>query len=174
MPLRPSAEEREQVVRLLRDRSVEGRLSTDTFAERVGLAYEAKSGAELVELTSDVRPARLARRLLLAAVEWASRLDADVEAAWKRPRIPTLALPRAEGVRVRIGRGPSCDCLLPEDSVSRRHAELWREDGRWYVRDLGSRNGTRVNGMRVLEPVEVRPGDRLALGDATYRVSARA
>ena len=37
--LRPSAEERERVVRILRDRSVEGRLSTDTFAERVGLAY---------------------------------------------------------------------------------------------------------------------------------------
>ena len=56
VPLRPSAEERERVVRVLRDRSVEGRLSTDTFAERVGLAYRAKSGAELAELTSDVRP----------------------------------------------------------------------------------------------------------------------
>jgi FHA domain-containing protein/uncharacterized protein DUF1707 len=174
VPLRPSAEERERVVRVLRDRSVEGRLSTDTFAERVGLAYEAKSGAELVELTSDVRPARLPRRLLLAAVEWMSRLDADLEAAWKRPRIPTLALPRAEGIRVTIGRGPSCDCLLPEDSVSRRHAELWREAGRWYIRDLGSRNGTRVNGLRVLEPVGVRPGDRITLGDATYRLTARA
>ena len=161
-------------MRLLRDRSVEGRLSTDTFAERVGLAFQARTGAELTELTSDVRPARRPRRLLLAAVEWASRLDADLEAAWKRPRIPTLALPRAEGIRVTIGRGPSCDCLLPEDSVSRRHAELWRESGRWYVRDLGSRNGTRLNGMRVLEAVELRPGDRLALGDATYRVSARA
>ena len=174
MPLRPSAKDREQVVRLLRDRSVEGRLSTDTFAERVGLAYAAKSGAELVELTSDVRPARRPRRLLLAAVEWVSRLDADLEAAWRRPRIPTLALPRAEGIRVTIGRGPSCDCLLPDDSVSRRHAELWREAGCWYVRDLGSRNGTRVNGMRVLEAVEVRAGDRLTLGDATYRLSARA
>jgi hypothetical protein len=174
VPLRPSAEEREQVVRILRDRSVEGRLSTDTFAERVGLAYQAKSGAELVELTSDVRPARLPRRLLLTAVEWASRLDADLQAAWRRPRIPTLALPRAEGVRVTLGRGPSCDCLLPDDSVSRRHAELWQEAGHWYIRDLGSRNGTRVNGMRVLEPVEVRPGDRLALGDATYRLSSRA
>lgn len=173
MPLRPSAEEREQVVRLLRDRSVEGRLSTDTFAERVGLAYQAKTGAELTELTSDVRPARLPRRLLLSAVEWLSRLDADIEAAWRRPRIPALALPRAEGTRVTVGRGPSCDCLLHEDSVSRRHAELWRDGERWYMRDLGSRNGTRVNGIRVLEPVEVRPGDRVALGDATYRLSCR-
>jgi hypothetical protein len=174
VPLRPSADERERVVRLLRDRSVEGRLSTDTFAERVGLAYQARSGAELVELTSDVRPVRMPRRLLLAAVEWLSRLDADIEAAWKRPRIPTLALPRSEGTRLTIGRAPSCDCLLAEDSVSRRHAELWREHGRWFLRDMGSRNGTRVNGMRVLEAVEVRPGDRLSLGEATYRLSARA
>jgi hypothetical protein len=174
VPLRPSAEERERVVRLLRDRSVEGRLSTDTFAERVGLAYQARSSAELVELTSDVRPARLPRRLLLAAVEWLSRLDADLEAAWTRPRVPSLGLPRTEGLRLTIGRGPSCDCLVPEESVSRRHAELWRSGERWFLRDLGSRNGTRVNGMRVIGDVEVRPGDRLSLGDATYRLRSRA
>jgi FHA domain/Domain of unknown function (DUF1707) len=174
VPVRPSAEERERVVRVLRDRSVEGRLSTDTFAERVGLAYQARSGAELAELTSDVRPAALPRRLLLSAVEWLSRLDADLEAAWSRPRLPALALPRTEGVRLTIGRAPSCDCLAPEDSVSRRHAEVRREGERWLLRDLGSRNGTRVNGMRVIEEVEVRPGDRLTLGEATYRLSSRA
>ena len=174
VPIRPSADERERVVRILRDRSVEGRLSTDTFAERVGLAYQAKSGAELAELTSDVRPAGRARRALLAAVEWLSALDADLEAAWSRPRVTSLALPRAEGVRLMLGRAPNCDCVLPEDCVSRRHAQLWREDDRWFLRDLGSRNGTRLNGMRVSESVEVRPGDRLCLGGATYRLRARA
>ena len=171
--MRPSAEERERVVRLLRDRSVEGRLSTDTFAERVGLAYQAKTGAELTELTSDVRPARLPRRLVRSTVEWLSRLDADIEAAWKRPRVPTLALPRTERARLSIGRAPSCDCLLADESVSRRHAELRREGERGLIRDLGSRNGTRVNGLRVLDEVEVRPGDRIALGEATYRLSSR-
>ena len=68
VPARPSEEERERVVRLLRDRSVEGRISTDTFADRVGLAYGARSSAELVELTSDVRPASRPRRAFLAAV----------------------------------------------------------------------------------------------------------
>ena len=92
---RPSAEERERVVRILRDRSVEGRLSTDTFAERVGLAYQARSGAELAELTSDVRPASAPRRALLAAVEWFSALQADLQAAWSRPRVASLGLPRA-------------------------------------------------------------------------------
>jgi hypothetical protein len=174
VPLRPSAEDRERVVRVLRDRSVEGRLSTDTFAERVGLAYQARSGAELAELTSDVRPAGPGRRMLLAAVEWLSGLQADVEAAWTRPRVPSLALPRAEGVRLMVGRAPNCDCVLPEDCVSRRHAQLWREGERWFLRDLGSRNGTRLNGMRVIESVEVRPGDRLNLGGAAYRLRSRS
>jgi hypothetical protein len=173
VPTRPSAEERERVVRILRDRSVEGRLSTDTFAERVGLAYEARSGAELAELTSDVRPAGRPRRLLLSAVEWLSGLEADLQAAWSRPRLPSLVLPRAERVRLVVGRAPNCDCFVPEECVSRRHAQLWRDGERWYMRDLGSRNGTRVNGMRVIESVEVRPGDRVSLGGATYRLRAR-
>ena len=112
VPIRPSAEDRERVVRTLRDRSLEGRLSTDTFAERVGLAFQARSGAELKELTSDVRPASAPRRFLLTAVEWLSGLQADVEAAWSRPRVPSLSLPRAERVRVlsaRVERLPAED-----------------------------------------------------------------
>jgi hypothetical protein len=173
VPIRPSTDDRERVVRVLRDRSVEGRLSTDTFADRVGLAYNAKSRSELAELVSDVRPASGPRRLLLAAIEWISALDADIEAAWARPRLPSLALPGSDGVRLTVGRSPSCDCVLPEEYVSRRHAELRRDGERWFLRDLGSTNGTRVNGVRVVEEAEVRPGDRLSLGGAAYRLRAR-
>jgi hypothetical protein len=170
VPIRPSAEEREQVVRLLRDRSVEGRLSTETFGDRVGLAYRAKSHAELAQLTSDVRPARGPRRALLTAVEWASSLQADLRAAWERPRVPSLALPSGTATRMLVGRAPNCDCVVPEDGVSRKHAQLLCDGERWYVRDLGSRNGTRVNGVRVIEATEVRPGDRVSLGGASYRL----
>jgi hypothetical protein len=173
VPIRPSTDERERLVRVLRDRSVEGRLSTDTFADRVALAYRAQSGSELAELVSDVRPSRGPRRLLLAAIEWISALDADIEAAWARPRVPSLALPSTDGVHMTVGRSPSCDCVLPEDCVSRRHAELRRDGERWFLRDLGSSNGTRVNGVRVIEDTEVRPGDRLSLGGAAYRLRAR-
>ena len=41
------------------------------------------------------------------------------------------------------------------------------------MRDLGSRNGTRVNGLRVLEETEVRPGDRLGLGEVRFRLVLR-
>lgn len=170
MPIRPSDYERERVVRLLRDRSIEGRLSTDTFADRVGLAYSATSRGQLEQLTLDVRPAGRVRRAAVAAVEWLSGLQADLEAAWERPRAPALALPRTQHARMSVGRAPNCDCVVPDDCVSRRHAQLWREGARWFVRDLGSRNGTRVNGTLVIEDVEVRPGDRLDLGGAVYRL----
>jgi pSer/pThr/pTyr-binding forkhead associated (FHA) protein len=105
-------------------------------------------------------------------VEWLSRLGADLAAAWERPRIPVIALPASAAAPVTIGRANDCDCVLADATVSRRHAELRRDGGRWLLRDLGSRNGTRVNGMRVLETTEVHPGDRVALGEARYRLGS--
>jgi predicted component of type VI protein secretion system len=112
------------------------------------------------------------RRLLLRLVEWTSKLGADLEAAWERPRTPVLALPGAATARVTIGRAADCDCAVAEPTVSRHHAELRRDGDRWLLRDLGSRNGIRVNGMRVLEATEVHPGDGIALGDARFRLLA--
>jgi hypothetical protein len=165
-PLRPSTADRERVARTLRDRSVEGRLSLDTYSERLERVYGARSKDELDELVSDVQPAGAPTQLLLRLIERVSRTVADVQAAWKRPRVPVIALPTG---RVTIGRAANCDCVLSDPTVSRHHAELWREGDRWLLRDLGSRNGTRVNGVLVLEPTEVRPGDRVALGEARRR-----
>ena len=173
LPLRPSAAERERFARILRERSLEERMSPETFSERVERVYGARSRDELEELISDVQPAWAPRRLLLRLVEWISRLGADLEAAWERPRIPVIALP-ASVAPITIGRASDCDCVLTEPTVSRHHAELRREGDLWLLRDLGSRNGTRVNSMRVLEATEVHPGDRVALGDARYRLSIRA
>jgi FHA domain/Domain of unknown function (DUF1707) len=171
LPLRPSAEERERIVRILRERSLEERMSPDTFSERVQRVYGARSQGELEELISDVQPAPAPRRLLLRLVEWFSRLGADLDAAWERPRIPVIALP-AGTAGVTIGRAKDCDLMLSDATVSRHHAELRRHGEGWILRDLGSRNGTRVNGMRVLEATEVHPGDRVALGEARYRLGS--
>lgn len=63
------------------------------------------------------------------------------------------------GTRVVIGRSPDCDVVLASDSVSRQHVELVAHGSGWAVRDLGSRNGTGVNGTRVHGERGLVPGD---------------
>ncbi len=62
-----------------------------------------------------------------------------------------------------IGRSPDCDLLLQHESISRQHARIAREDDGWVLRDLGSKNGSRVNTFHVTDQV-LRNGDRLDLG----------
>src|SRR5438105_585872 len=69
------------------------------------------------------------------------------------------------GQRIVLGRSAEADVPLDSTKVSRQHAELVRDPfDRWWVRDLGSRNGTRVNGVRVSESI-LQPGDVLEVGD---------
>ena len=61
------------------------------------------------------------------------------------------------------GRHPESDIFLDDVTVSRRHAEIRRKDGRFFVQDLGSLNGTYVNRERV-EETELATGDELQIG----------
>jgi FHA domain/Domain of unknown function (DUF1707) len=170
IPGRASDADRERFVKLLQERSIEGRLSTDTFARRLERVLGARSLAELDALVADVRPPGGARRALTRAVSWLSTLSADIQAAWRGPRVPVLALPIDS---ITIGRSSECDCMVTHPSTSRRHAELRRAGERWLLRDLGSRNGTRLNGMRVTEETEVRPGDHVSFGGLPFRLHER-
>lgn len=72
-----------------------------------------------------------------------------------------LALP----ARALVGRAPGCDLVIGHGSISREHAALWWADGAWRVRDLGSRNGTTVDGRRIGDdPVSLAPGAELQFG----------
>jgi hypothetical protein len=75
------------------------------------------------------------------------------------------------GNRVVIGRSREADIVLQDPNVSRRHAELRREDGAWQVVDLGSTNGIKVNGRRV-DHQPLRPGDQVTIGvtDLTFEL----
>jgi FHA domain/Domain of unknown function (DUF1707) len=157
------------VARELREGSLDGRISVDTFSERIERIFAARSDRELDQLVADLRPPGPLRRALIRTVAWWSTLDRDLRAAWQRPHLPVLALPEAD-VTMTLGRSRDCDCVLAEPSVSRRHAELRRDGARWLLRDLGSRNGTRVNGVRLLDEAEVCPGDRVSFGDARFRL----
>lgn len=64
----------------------------------------------------------------------------------------------------RMGRDPSNDLALADPQVSRRHATVWMEGGRYYVRDENTTNGTFVNGKRIRGTQELHPGDKLRLG----------
>jgi hypothetical protein len=70
-----------------------------------------------------------------------------------------------------IGRIPEATVRLNDEHVSARHAEMSRStDGSWILRDLGSTNGTQVNGRLITEPVPVRSGDLIGLGTVTLRL----
>ncbi len=81
------------------------------------------------------------------------------------PPLPPRALAPGEGVV--IGRGTACDLALASPAASRRHAEVLPREGDWYVRDLGSTNGTFLNGERLGAERELRPGDAIQIGEQT-------
>jgi hypothetical protein len=90
--------------------------------------------------------------------------------------MPTLRLipPLGEPIEVTrdlsvVGRDPLCDLVLPDGSVSRRHARLERRGDTWFVVDTGSANGTTVDSQRVTEAV-LRAGQQLRFGAASFRV----
>ncbi len=68
-----------------------------------------------------------------------------------------------------IGRRESCDITLRESSISGRHAELTVIDGYWYVADKKSKNGVRVNGVRV-EERRLDPGDIVAFAKVKFKI----
>jgi adenylate cyclase len=66
-----------------------------------------------------------------------------------------------------VGRRESCDVVLRFSNVSAHHCQLYVNQGYWFVKDLGSRNGTKVNGVRVTEK-RVDPGDTLSVAKHKY------
>jgi pSer/pThr/pTyr-binding forkhead associated (FHA) protein len=75
--------------------------------------------------------------------------------------------------RVLIGRDLTCDIVVRSPVVSGRHCLLEWADGGWTVRDLGSKNGTRIDGVRCTEQ-RLAPGCTLWLGSLRYQFVAEA
>lgn len=74
------------------------------------------------------------------------------------------------GESLRVGRSSRNEVALADATVSKDHAVLALEGGHWRVRDLGSRNGTRLNGNEVRESSPLSPGDVLEFGKVEVRV----
>ena len=74
----------------------------------------------------------------------------------------------ADGASLSVGRMRDCDISLPEREVSRRHAQFARRGDRLFVQDVGSHGGTFLNGVRVTDEAEVKPGDEVRVGSALF------
>lgn len=72
---------------------------------------------------------------------------------------------------VTVGRGGGCGIVLDDSFVSQVHARVFRRDGDVYVEDLGSRNGTLLNGRPVERAERVRRGDRVQFGKTVAEVT---
>jgi phosphoserine phosphatase RsbU/P len=84
---------------------------------------------------------------------------------------------RLDAASYRVGRAPSNEISYPNDAgLSREHMAIERDGSDWVVRDLGSTNGTLVNGERITEPYILRSGDRITAGQVAliYRESGEA
>jgi hypothetical protein len=75
------------------------------------------------------------------------------------------------GSRVVLGRSREADIVLQDPNISRRHAELRRDEQGWQIVDLGSTNGIKVNGRRV-DHQPLSPGDEITIGvtDLTFEL----
>ncbi|GAA2565644.1 MULTISPECIES: DUF1707 and FHA domain-containing protein [Streptomyces] len=172
-PARLSDAERDKALKALRDGAAMGRLSHDTFIRRMELALVARRSEELTELTADLATESRLSRMVFGTVEAVSGFGVRLGRAWRAERLPKLLLPHpGAGHPLRIGRDPGSGLRLSHETVSRVHAELSLQAGLWVLRDLGSTNGTTVNGRRVIGAAVVREGDQIGFGRMAFRLAA--
>jgi hypothetical protein len=133
----------------------EGFISIDTLSLRLDAALTARDVDRLDALVSDLPWYRRPPATVLRAF-WLWLTEPD--------QPPTrLVIPANAGVVV-LGRSPDCDVPIAQRSVSRHHVRLRRTPEGWDVLDLGSTNGTWLNGRRISSAV-AQPGDELGLAD---------
>jgi adenylate cyclase len=69
-----------------------------------------------------------------------------------------------------VGRRENCDIVLRFSNVSGQHCQLSLDDGYWFVQDLNSQNGVKVNGVRVMTRKRLDPGDKLSVAKHQYEL----
>ena len=75
-----------------------------------------------------------------------------------------------EGDSLIVGRSSAAELVLADRFLSRKHARLFQDNGSWMVEDLGSRNGTLVNGVRIEEPTKLKADDEIRLSGSVIMV----
>lgn len=103
---------------------------------------------------SQARAQRLGRLVVLDSTA------PDVAAGASFPLLPVSSL----------GRAPTNTAPLPDETASLEHALLHLRDGQWWLEDLDSRNGTRLNGAPLEQPTPIRPGDVIGIGQVKLKI----
>ncbi|MBE0608411.1 MAG: DUF3662 domain-containing protein [Dehalococcoidia bacterium] len=134
------------------------------FAEGVGLA------AGTVRVSATYRePAHRPETVAVGATRVITRQRGKRLVLDDGTRVPLTHTPFV------IGRGVGCDLVVPDLSISRRHAEICSgAGGSLTIRDLESRNGVILDGARIAGETELPPGAMFALGDARFWLEADA
>ncbi len=105
------------------------------------------------------------------------RSPAPAQKGRRRRRQPQLVLiegPKKLGGRLKIstdltlGRSPMCQVVLDDVYASQKHARIFQEGARILVEDLGSTNGTYLNGRKVNYPTELRKRDQIKIGKTVF------
>lgn len=157
---------RQQLARALNTAYADGLLSQTTLVHRLDLLFESR----LIDPTGLVGDLvrRVPRRAwytaivdAIATMSRSLRHRAMVELT-ARPRLLALDWDGAQD-ELLLGREETCDVVLSDHCVSRRHARLVFRDGSWIICDLNSTNGITVNDVRVGR-CQLRPGDCVGLG----------
>jgi pSer/pThr/pTyr-binding forkhead associated (FHA) protein len=72
---------------------------------------------------------------------------------------------------VTVGRDPTCECPVEDESISSRHARLSYHHNQWWLEDLGSTNGTQLNNENLALPTVVVSGDEFRCGRTHFSIS---
>ncbi|MFN8099775.1 MAG: FHA domain-containing protein [Dermatophilaceae bacterium] len=147
--------------------SLAGVLRGDLYGTRVVNRITTRSGAR-----SGAAPASSATPALGGG--WRERRAGNASTG---PRNLVVTSGPLEGTRIPlgdsdilIGRNPECLLVLDDDFASGQHAALVRTDEGWAVEDLGSTNGTFVDGQRVDQLVGIAPGNEVRIGRTTIEL----
>jgi len=133
------------------------RLSLGEFGIQAKLVKPADAGAEAEAVEGDFG------HTMVYSTTGARRVESPRQASTRALLVGEDKRTVVAGDSFVIGRSRECDLVLDDPNVSRRHAELRRDDDGWAVHDLGSTNGIKLNGNRS-RGGRLSPGDEITLG----------